>query len=162
MSPRAAWRLESLGFQQVYDYVAGKADWGAAGLPLEGSAGPRVSEFVRADVPTARLDERIGEIRERVSTSGFETCIVVNEERVVLGRRGRRALRGDGDLTAEQAMSNGPSTTRPNTLARELVERLRKQELQTALVTTSEGRLLGIVTADDLAGPAGKHGKGGG
>ena len=27
MSPRAAWRLDSLGFQQVYDYVAGEADW---------------------------------------------------------------------------------------------------------------------------------------
>src|SRR6266511_4403171 len=38
MSPRAAWRLESMGFAEVYDYVAGKADWGAAGLPLEGTA----------------------------------------------------------------------------------------------------------------------------
>jgi hypothetical protein len=27
MSPRAASRLESLGFTQVNDYVAGKADW---------------------------------------------------------------------------------------------------------------------------------------
>ena len=35
MSPRAAWRLESLGFARVYDYVAGKADWMAAGLPTE-------------------------------------------------------------------------------------------------------------------------------
>jgi hypothetical protein len=33
MSPRAAWRLESIGFQHVYDYVAGKADWGGAGRP---------------------------------------------------------------------------------------------------------------------------------
>ena len=32
MSPRAAWRLESLGFSHVYDYVAGKIDWLAAGL----------------------------------------------------------------------------------------------------------------------------------
>ena len=36
MSPRAAWRLESIGFEQVYDYVTGKADWGSFGLPLEG------------------------------------------------------------------------------------------------------------------------------
>ena len=27
MSPRAACRLELLGFTQVYDYVLGKADW---------------------------------------------------------------------------------------------------------------------------------------
>jgi rhodanese-related sulfurtransferase len=37
MSPRAAWRLESIGFTEVHDYVAGKADWGSAGLPLEGT-----------------------------------------------------------------------------------------------------------------------------
>src|SRR5919201_1482529 len=39
MCPRAASRLESIGFEQVYDYVAGKADWGSAGLPLDGPAG---------------------------------------------------------------------------------------------------------------------------
>src|SRR5207249_889428 len=38
MSPRAAWRLESLGFTEVYEYSAGKSDWGAYGLPLEGKA----------------------------------------------------------------------------------------------------------------------------
>src|SRR5688572_23586838 len=45
MSPRAASRLETLGFEQVYDYVAGKADWGSGGLPLEGENG---SETLRA------------------------------------------------------------------------------------------------------------------
>src|SRR5712691_518454 len=33
MSPRAAWRLERLGFTPVYDYALGKVDWMAAGLP---------------------------------------------------------------------------------------------------------------------------------
>src|SRR6266516_46216 len=56
MSPRAAWRLESIGFTQVYDYVAGKADWGSAGLPLEGTRGSetRVGAHLRHDVPTSR------------------------------------------------------------------------------------------------------------
>ena len=36
MSPRAVCRLEALGFQQVYDYVPGKVDWLARGLPREG------------------------------------------------------------------------------------------------------------------------------
>ena len=31
MSPRAASRLESIGFEQVYDYTAGKVDWGSFG-----------------------------------------------------------------------------------------------------------------------------------
>ncbi len=38
MSPRAACRLEALGFEQVYDYVLGIADWKAAGIPIEGDA----------------------------------------------------------------------------------------------------------------------------
>ena len=37
LSPRAAARLEELSFREVYDYVAGKADWLAAGLPSEGT-----------------------------------------------------------------------------------------------------------------------------
>jgi rhodanese-related sulfurtransferase len=36
MSPRAAWRLETLGFERVYHYVGGKADWLAHALPREG------------------------------------------------------------------------------------------------------------------------------
>jgi hypothetical protein len=53
MSPRAAWRLESIGFAEVHDYVAGKADWGSAGPPLEGTRGSdtRVGAYLRRDVP---------------------------------------------------------------------------------------------------------------
>jgi hypothetical protein len=36
MSPRAAWRLEGLDFEKVYDCVPGKADWFASGFPKEG------------------------------------------------------------------------------------------------------------------------------
>ncbi len=36
MSPRAAWQLEALGFEHVYDYTEGKLDWIAHGLPVEG------------------------------------------------------------------------------------------------------------------------------
>jgi rhodanese-related sulfurtransferase len=34
-SPKAAKRMEQLGYDRVYDYVAGKADWRAAGKPTE-------------------------------------------------------------------------------------------------------------------------------
>jgi hypothetical protein len=36
MSPRAACRLATIGFTEVYDYVAGKAEWLARGLPRDG------------------------------------------------------------------------------------------------------------------------------
>ena len=35
MAPRAAARLESLGFEKVFEYRAGKLDWLAAGNPME-------------------------------------------------------------------------------------------------------------------------------
>ena len=50
MSPRAACRLEAIGFEEVYDYTAGIADWKAAGLDLEGSEdqGLRIADATRA------------------------------------------------------------------------------------------------------------------
>src|SRR2546430_15869546 len=101
MSPRAAWRLESIGFEQVCDYVAGKADWGSFGLPLEGTKGLRAGEQVRVDVPTCRLEERLQEVRRQVSAAGWDTCIVVNGSAVALGRLGRKALASAEDVAGE-------------------------------------------------------------
>src|SRR5438477_11348241 len=98
MSPRAAWRLESIGFTRAYDYVAGKADWGSFGLPLEGTKGARAGEHVRADVPTCRLEERVREVRHQVSATGRDTCIVVNGLGVVLGLLGRKAPAAGADV----------------------------------------------------------------
>ena len=55
MSPRAAWRLEAFGYPEVYDYVAGKSDWMAAGLPTEGNSAhpPRVD--TRGPLPCGTL-----------------------------------------------------------------------------------------------------------
>jgi Mg/Co/Ni transporter MgtE len=150
MSPRAAWRLESIGFTEVHDYVAGKADWGSAGLPLEGTRGSetRVGAHLRRDVPTCRLDEPLGGVRTRVRAAGSDTCLVVNDENVVLGRLGRAALAGEDDVSVEQAMSAGPSTVRPSLELDRAVERLRRQKLTTLPVTTSDGRLVGLLERD--------------
>src|SRR5713226_6269406 len=99
MSPRAAWRLESIGFIRVYDYVAGKADWGSFGLPLEGrrDSATRVGAHALTDVPTCGLGERLQDVCERARTSGWDTCFVIDTRRVVLGRLGRSALARDDD-----------------------------------------------------------------
>jgi Mg/Co/Ni transporter MgtE len=150
LSPRAAWRLESIGFSEVHDYGAGKADWGSAGLPLEGTRGSetRVGAHLRRDVPTCRLDEPLGEVRTRVRAASSDTCFVVNAENVVLGRLGRAALAGREDVSVEQAMSAGPSTVRPSLELDRAVERMRRQNLTTLPVTTSDGRLFGLLERD--------------
>ena|ERR671922_1023392 len=151
MSPRAASRLESIGFEQVYDYVAGKADWGSAGLPLEGQNGSdtRASAHVREDVPTCRLDDRLHDVCEQLDESGWDTCFVVDDQRVVLGRIGRRAIRGRADVSAEQGMTSGPSTIRPSARLHDVVERMRRQNLTNLPVTTSEGQLVGLLLRED-------------
>jgi len=152
MSPRAAARLASLGFEQVYDYVAGKADWGAARLPLEGTNGSetRAGAHVRTDGPTCRPDDRLQVVCERLAQSGWDTCFVIDDQRVVLGRLGRRAIRGREDVSVEEAMTPGPSTIRPSARLRDVVERMRTQNLTNLPVTTSDGRLIGLLTRRDV------------
>jgi CBS domain len=147
MSPRAAWRLESIGFTSVYDYAAGKADWGSFGRPLEGTRGSEtpVGAYLRRDVPTCSLGERLAAVRVRVRAAGWGTCFVVNYERVVLGRLGGATLEGENEVGVEEAMSAGPSTVRPSLELDRAVERMHRQELTTLPVTTSDGRLLGLL-----------------
>src|SRR5258708_34086833 len=86
MSARAASRLERLGFT-VYRYQAGKADWFAAGLPREGhDAGiPRLGDVPTGDIPPARLEDRVGEGRDRAALDAPEPLIFVDYVRVGLG-----------------------------------------------------------------------------
>jgi CBS domain-containing protein len=152
MSPRAASRLESIGFEQVYDYSAGKADWGSFGLPLEGDAdsSTRVGAHLSTDVPTCRLEDRLPELCRRLDESGWETCFVVNDDGVLLGRIGRGAIRGRQDLSAEEAMTLGPSTIRPSARLEDVAVRMQRQSLTTLPVTTPDGRLVGLITGADV------------
>src|SRR5207244_12577073 len=116
MSPRAAWRLETLGFDQIYDYAAGKADWGAAGLPREATSvsEPSAGDASDQTTPTCSLTDDLRAVRKRVRAAGWDQCIVVNKQRIVLGRLGRNAIATDNERTVEEAMQDGPSTVRPN------------------------------------------------
>lgn len=151
MSPRAAWRLETLGFARVYDYVAGKKDWSAAGLPLEGETAsiPRAGDAVRGGDVICRLDETLGQVQSRVKAAGTNVCIVTTDDGIVLGRIRGRVLRGDPDSTAEQAMRPGPNTIRPDTELTEVVEYYGESGLKTILVTDQDGRLIGTLYIDD-------------
>jgi predicted transcriptional regulator len=146
MSARAASRLIGLGFANVYRYQAGKADWFAAALPREGKEAhvPRVADVAKRDVTTCRPDERLGDVRSRVGASG-EPGIVIDTDRVVLGLVSAEALDGDPATRVEEVMDSAPVTFRPNLRAGEMPDYLKKQALQRALVTTSDGVLIGLV-----------------
>jgi CBS domain-containing protein len=154
LSPRAAWRLEALGFGHVYDYAAGKVDWLAHGLPREGANAdvPYSGDLLDADPATCRLGDRLPTIRTALEEARYGFLLVVNDDRVLFGRVRRSVVEAAAeDATAEDLMEPGPSTVRPNAPARELTERLAGQQLKTAIVTDPEGRLLGVFSRASAA-----------
>ena len=116
MSPRAAWRLEGLGFSKAYDYAPSKVHWSAAGLPMEGELAsvPTVGDVARGGVPTCTPAEMVGEVHGRVRGASWGRCVVVNEERVVLGLLREKKIVSDPEMVAEEAMRPGPTTVRPD------------------------------------------------
>lgn len=151
MSSRAAWRLESLGFSQVYRYKAGKLEWFAYGLSLEGefASYPKASDVVRHDVPICHLTDRIGEVYQRCQALGWKVCIVVNESNVVLGRLRREAWNADPEIPVEDVMENGPSTFRPDVFLATLVKRMRDKKVGSVIITDSDGVLMGVLYRQD-------------
>jgi CBS domain-containing protein len=107
-------------------------------------------DVAHRDVPICALADRLADVQERVRTAGWDTCIVVNEQRVVLGRLGRKALGSDADTSVEEAMTAGPSTVRPSIGVEDLLERMRERNLTSYLVTTPDGRLVGLVRRSEL------------
>jgi CBS domain-containing protein len=161
MSARAAWRLEALGFARVYRYAAGKADWLAAGLPTEGTGAQtlRAGAVTRTDVPTCVPGERVDQAAGRARRAGWGTCIVVDADRVVVGRLRRDALDAAGEALVEQIMEEGPTTIRASEELAGLVHRMRRRNVPSIVVTDPDGRLLGVLQRSDaeqaLAGAEG-------
>jgi predicted transcriptional regulator len=152
MSPRAAWRLEGLGFEKVYDYVPGKADWTASGLPTEGTlaAVPSVGDAARRDAPTCAPEEKASEAWERAKRVGWDRCVVVNGERVVLGLlREKDLASSDPEAPVESVMRNGPATFRPNEPVGKMAKRMRERGVSAVLITTSNGILVGLLYRED-------------
>src|SRR5215207_6337195 len=122
MSPRAACRLETLGFSSVHDYVGGKAEWLAYGLPREGeNASVRYAgELADPEPPTCALRDTVADVRAALDGSRYGFCLVLSERRILLGRVRRTAME-DAEMNASltSVMEPGPSTVRFDTRARD-------------------------------------------
>ncbi len=147
MSPRAACRLERLGFERVYDYVPGLADWRAWGLPTEGTAPhvQRVSDATRPDVPTCDIDDLLGEVRRRTYEAGWDECIVIDCDGIVVGRLRDQAWEAEDAISVEGVMESGPTTVRPDGLLQRLVDRMSTRGTKLVVVATPQGNLIGVL-----------------
>jgi CBS domain-containing protein len=151
LSPRAAARLEALGFVEVYDYVASKTAWLGEGLPGEGllrdedRAGARVHRDVPAVGPDATLADAAAVVGD------WEVVAVVDGDGVLHGVVRREATGGGGSVPVRSVMQGAPPTVRPSIPLRELATTMDEDGQRHLLVTTSGGRLLGLVRRDELA-----------
>ena len=145
MSPRAAGRLERLGFS-AYDYTGGKADWLAAGLPSVRQPGgaTRALEAADRNLSTCSSDDTLAVITARHERG---PVVVITDTSVVLGVLNDAEMSGDPTQSAEMAMRPGPATVRADEPLEPLQQRMRDRGVDAVLVTTPEGILLGVIRA---------------
>jgi len=130
--------------------VAGKAEWTAYGLPVEGTRAdaPRIDTIAKRDVPRVMLDEPVAEARRRLGD--WEVGVVVDDRDVVLGIVRVEGLAVDTGGSVADVMQEGPSTYRPDVAPAEIARQLRKSGAPRTLVTRADGTLIGLVRLEDL------------
>jgi len=153
LSPRAACLLELYGFAEVYDYVDGKVDWMAYGLPVDGDDGPFVGRSV-TDPLTIDVRATVTEARRRLQEAGSDRAVVTFDRGWVVGEVDGETLGGShDDQPLLEVMHPVPSTVRPSVTVSSLAGSGRRR----VVVSTPDGRLLGeaLVEADGDDGPDG-------
>jgi len=89
-----------------------------------------------------------------VRAAGWDRCVVVDTDQIVLGLLDAEAL-GD-DALVEQAMREGPTTMRPHVPVEDAADRLKRRDADAIVITTSSGRLVGILRRSDIVPRAGE------
>lgn len=152
MSARAAWRLETLGFDEVYRYAGGKDDWWGTGLPVDGSlAGERsAAEAASRDVPRLRLDDPVATVAARLEAEGWPLAAVLGDGDVVLGRLRPRDVAASPGARARDLVVDGPRTIRGSRPAAEMAAWLDERSVPGVLITTADGELVGYLRREDV------------
>ena len=141
MSPRAAWRLEQLGYTAVHDYVAGKMDWLSYALPHEGTAA-LVGRHLDTDVATCTIDEPADTVARR-HRDRTGSCIALTDTGVVMGVVTLDDLTDDQRQIAD-VMTFGVTTFRPSEDTAALGKRMATAKVDSIIVTSSDAVLLGV------------------
>ncbi len=138
-----------MGFSTVFDYMAGKLDWAAYGLPMEKKDGAvYVGDHLQRQVPTCGLHDSVATVSQRLAEAGASLCAVVNAHGVLLGICEAEAVAGAPASTeAQDIMQNAPKTLRPSYPVEDATKLLRRSGKTAIPVTSSDGKLMGLFTA---------------
>jgi CBS domain-containing protein len=134
----------------VADLVAGKAAWLAEGLPSEGLLGDdqRAGAVARTDVPRVAPGAALSDVEKVIGS--WELAAVAAEDGTLVGVVRAEATAAPADRTVDAVMQTGSATVRPSISRRELAQSMDQEGQTHVLVTTSEGRLLGLARRRDL------------
>ena len=128
----------------MYDYVDGKADWMAFGLPVEGEDGPFLAGRVE-DVPTCDVRLTAADARRVLDGTGADVVVLVHGDGLAVGEVDADALDGSADdVPLLDLLRPVPTTVRPSVTVAAVAE----GGGGTVLVTTADGRLVGGATVE--------------
>ncbi|PYM86700.1 MAG: hypothetical protein DME09_01915 [Candidatus Rokuibacteriota bacterium] len=97
----------------------------------------------------------MGDVQARMRADQWELAVVLDTERVVLGVVNAEAPRVGPATLVEHVIQPGPVTFRPNLRMGEVPEYFKKQGSRHALVTTSDGVLIGLLRIENVEGDRG-------
>jgi CBS domain-containing protein len=133
--------------------VPGKVDWLAHNLPVEGERpeAPIAGRAMRDDVVLCRPGARMSDVYELIERSPYPFALVTSDDGTLLGRAPASALdRASSERPVWEVAEPGPKTFRPHTSAETVAGVLADKDLRWAIVTTPEGRVLGVASREDL------------
>jgi CBS domain-containing protein len=141
-----------LGFADVYDYVPGKVDWLAHNLEVEGDdpEPATVGGLMRDDVVRCAPTDHVTDVLASIKASPYPFALMTSDGGTVLGRLPASALDAGSEEPVEDLAEPGPKTFRPHHSAEHVAGQLADKNLRWAVVTTPEGRLLGVASREDL------------
>jgi Mg/Co/Ni transporter MgtE len=114
---------------------------------------------MRDDAVRCAPDDPAAQVLAQIERSIYTFALVTGEADMLLGRVRAGALKDEpDDRPVGELMELGPSTVRPHRAAGELAEQLTDRDLRWAIVTTPEGRLLGVAWREDLKRAAAAEG----
>ena len=133
--------------------MPGKVDWLAHNLPVEGErTEARIAgRVMRDDAVLCRPTDRIADVRESIEHSPYPFALITSDDRTLLGRAPSSALHPASDGPVWDVAEPGPKTFRPHVYADKVAGVLAAKGLRWAIITTPEGRVLGVASHEDLA-----------
>ena len=105
---------------------------------------------MRDDVVRCAPTERAAVVLEWIAHSPYPFALVTTARGTVLGRVRASMLDPSAEEPVWDIAEPGPKTFRPHASAERVAGQLAEKNLRWAIVTTPEGRLLGVASRDDL------------